>query len=44
MPEVFEQDRVVGEWVWLEFNVAPVKPIPDKLKERGFHCNAGRKA
>ena len=25
MPEVFEQAQVVGKWVWLEFNVAPVK-------------------
>jgi len=43
MPEVFEQAQVVGNWVWLEFNVAPVKPIRDKLKELGFHWNAGRK-
>jgi hypothetical protein len=43
MPEVFEQAQVVGKWVWLEFNVAPVKPIRDKLKELGFHWNAGRK-
>jgi len=26
LPEVFEQAQVVGKWVWLEFNVAPVKP------------------
>ena len=43
MPEVFEQAQVVGKWVWLEFNVAPVKPIRDKLKQLGFHWNAGRK-
>jgi len=43
MPEVFEQALVVGKWVWLEFNVAPVKPIREKLKELGFHWNAGRK-
>jgi hypothetical protein len=43
MPEVFEQAQVVGKWVWLEFNVAPVKPIRDKLRELGFHWNAGRK-
>ena len=43
MPEVFEQDRVVGEWVWLEFNVAPVKAIREKLRQLGFHWNAGRK-
>ena len=28
---------------WLEFNVAPVKPIRDKLKQLGFNWNAGRK-
>ena len=43
MPEVFEQAQVVGKWVWLEFNVAPVKPIRDKLRQPGFHWNAGRK-
>jgi DNA repair protein RadC len=43
MPEVFEKAQVVGKWVWLEFNVAPVKPIREKLKELGFHWNAGRK-
>ena len=43
MPEVFEQAQVVGKWVWLEFNVAPVKAIREKLKELGFHWNAGRK-
>src|ERR1022692_3157231 len=43
MPEVFEQAQVVGKWVWLEFNVGPVKPIREKLKQLGFHWNAGRK-
>ena len=43
MPEVFEQAQVVGKWVWLEFNAASVKPIREKLKEPGFHWNAGRK-
>jgi DNA repair protein RadC len=43
MPEVFEQAQVVGKWVWLEFNVAPVKAIREKLRALGFHWNAGRK-
>lgn len=43
MPELFGQAQVVGKWVWLEFNVAPVKPIRDKLKGLGFHWTAGRK-
>jgi DNA repair protein RadC len=43
MPEIFGQAQVVGRWVWLEFNVPPVKQIREKLKELGFHWNAGRK-
>ena len=43
MTEVFDQTLVVGKWVWLEFNVAPVKSIRDKLRQLGFHWNAGRK-
>ena len=43
MPEVIDRDQLLGKWVWLEFNVAPVKPFRDKLKDLGFHWNAGRK-
>jgi hypothetical protein len=43
MPEVFELAQVIGKWVWLEFNVAPVKAIREKLRALGFHWNAGRK-
>ena len=43
MPEIWEQTRVVGSWLWLEFNVPPLKEIRSKLKELGFHWNAPRK-
>ena len=43
MPEVFEQAQVVGKWVWLEFNVAPVNAIREKLRQLGCHWNAGWK-
>src|SRR5262249_7938036 len=42
MPEIWGQAEVVGKWVWLEFNVAPVKDVRDKLKELGFHWNGQR--
>ena len=43
IPEVFGQAQVVGKWVWLEFNVVPVRMIREKLKKLGFHWNARRK-
>jgi len=43
LPEIWEQAQVVGKWVWLEFNVAPLKAIRGKLKELGFHWNHERK-
>jgi DNA repair protein RadC len=43
VPELFSQAQVVGKWVWLEFNVPPLKEIRGKLKELGFHWNGGRK-
>jgi len=42
MPEIWSQAQVVGTWVWLEFNVPPIKEVRKKLKEFGFHWNAGR--
>jgi DNA repair protein RadC len=39
MPEVFNQAQVVGKWVWLEFNVPPLKAVRGKLKDLGFHWN-----
>jgi DNA repair protein RadC len=43
MPELWQQAQVVGKWVWLEFNVPPLKEIRAKLKELGFHWNGQRK-
>ena len=43
MPEIWSKAQVVGKWVWLEFTIPPIKEIRAKLKELGFHWNAGRK-
>ena len=43
MPEIWNQAQVVGKWVWLEFNIPPLKEIRARLKKLGFHWNAGRK-
>ncbi len=42
MPELWSQAEVVGQWVWLEFNVPPLKEVRHKLKELGFHWNPMR--
>jgi len=43
MPEIWSQAQVVGKWVWQEFTIPPLKEVRAKLKELGFHWNAGRK-
>ena len=43
MPEIWGQAQVVGKWVWLEFNVPPLKEIRARLKTLGFHWNGQRK-
>jgi len=43
MPELWGQADVVGRWVWLEFNTAPLREIRDKLKDLGFHWNHKRR-
>lgn len=43
LPEIWNRARVVGKWVWLEFNVPPLAQIRTKLKELGFHWNGKRK-
>jgi hypothetical protein len=43
MPELWGQAQVVGKWVWLEFNVPPLKEVRGRLKEFGFHWNGPRK-
>src|SRR5437773_78473 len=43
MPELWQQAEVVGNWVWLEFNVAPLKSVREKMRELGFHWNHVRR-
>jgi DNA repair protein RadC len=43
IPDISGQTRVVGQWVWVEFNVPPLQGIRIKLKELGFHWNRKRK-
>src|SRR5437899_3030701 len=43
MPEIWGQAQVVGKWVWLEFNIPPLKEIRANLRKLGFHWNGGRK-
>ena len=43
MPEIWNQAEVVGQWVWLEFNVAPERGVRTKLRGLGFHWNGKRK-
>jgi DNA repair protein RadC len=43
MPEIWGQAEVVGQWVWLEFNVAPEKQVRGKLRDLGFHWNRDRR-
>jgi hypothetical protein len=43
MPEIWGQAQVVGKWVWLEFNVPPLREIRASLKKLGFHWNGQRK-
>jgi hypothetical protein len=42
MPEIWNQAQVVGNWVWLEFNVAPDPEVRANLKKLGFHWNPTR--
>ena len=41
---VFQAARVVGRWVWLEFDSKPAAEIRTFLKEEGFHWNRKRSA
>jgi DNA repair protein RadC len=43
MPEIWDQAQVVGQWVWLEFNIPPLQQVRATLKKLGFHWNGGRK-
>jgi hypothetical protein len=43
LPELWGEAQIVGKWVWLEFNVPPMKEVRDKLKQLGFHWNSMRR-
>ena len=43
MPELFTQAQIVGQWVWLEFNMAPDNHVRRRLKALGFHWNSNRR-
>lgn len=43
IPDAFNKAQVVGNWVWLEFNVPPLQEIRARLKTFGFHWNRERK-
>jgi hypothetical protein len=43
LPDLMGQAQVVGQWVWLEFNVRPSPQIRMKLRNLGFHWNKRRR-
>jgi DNA repair protein RadC len=43
MPEIWSQAQIVGQWVWMELAIPPLKEVGARLKELGFHWNVGRK-
>ena len=43
LPEIWGEAQVVGRWVWLEFNVPPMREVRSNLKRLGFHWNGQRK-
>ena len=42
MPLQYELAEVVGQWVWIRFQEAPVEQVRRELSELGFHWNAKR--
>ena len=40
----FQNARVVGAWVWVEFDSIPATETRDTLKSLGFHWNKNRQA
>lgn len=43
LPEIWNEALVVGNWVWLEFNIPPIQEMRAKLKDLGFHWNRDRR-
>jgi hypothetical protein len=44
IPEVVDNARIVGRWVWVEFDAMPKAETREFLKGTGFHWNRARKA
>ena len=44
IPAAFEAARVVGRWVWLEFDAKPAEAVRLAIKALGFHWNRKREA
>jgi hypothetical protein len=38
-PQFFQRAEVVGQWVWIQFQVEPPLAVRQKLAELGFHWN-----
>lgn len=44
IPAAFAAARVVGRWVWLEFDTKPAAAVRAAIKGLGFHWNRDREA
>jgi hypothetical protein len=43
LPEISDQAQVIGNLVWIQFTIPPLKEVRAKLKDLGFYWNGGRK-
>jgi DNA repair protein RadC len=43
VPEISSHAKIIGSWVWLEFNIAPETHVRQKLRNLGFHWNEKRR-
>ena len=44
IPAAFAAARMVGRWVWLEFDAKPADAVRAAIKALGFHWNRKREA
>jgi hypothetical protein len=44
IPAAFEAARIVGRWVWLEFDAKPESSVRSAIGLLGFHWNRKREA
>lgn len=42
LPGLWGQAQVVGKWVWLEFNIPPLRGLRSRLRSLGFRWNGVR--